>query len=483
MINWQESSLADEKSEDQFSRNSGDSNHSTQKENDLESIRIIQIENYSDPVKDVKRQEILHKVAVFGGYLLGNQYEEIVSYLFSEDCRVFHFDTKEETTVKHSFLRQGQLDIIQGRIIQERRVQETNVDTSKNTAFQISSCTTLYKNKDKPIEEVSLEIFTINSNNKIVKYILVTTGLLSCHDSKNLLDIGPKEMLRAKIKAVNFTLTGKPDFEKMTTFFHESVEYKIWTWDTEKCYIFGKQDFAIHYQALEENMKINSIIPFQIHSENDATLAVGVYVYYLEDRKSKEKFIWISTITYILDQTLSIIKVSQRGELFPEAEASIPFEVISKYDLAEKMKISHKDVKPSLDLWYSGLVDYSCKVHIFGPEKCPYVGYLKGLDSIQGLLKKEGDDIGIKWSKLIDVFIDFQDITSNVCFTVCCDEVDVDNDDWKWCNKKPILLSFSKIHFEESKVVRVTKFETYLSEPISSPFDNKDFTCDWILPE
>ena len=476
MINWQESSLIDEESGAKFSENVEDT------QINFETIRTIQIDNYGDPEKDVKRQQILHKVAAFGDCLLGNRYDEIVCYLFSDNCRVFHFNTKDEATVKHSFLRQGQFDILQERIIQQRRVQETNVDTSKDTAFQISSCTTLYKNKDKPIEEVTLEIFTIK-NNQIVKYILVTTGLLSCHDSQNLLDIGPKEMLRAKIKAVNFTLTGTPDFEKMATFFHESVEYKIWAWDTEKCHIFGKQDFGLHYQALEENMKINSIIPFQVHAEKDGTLAVGVYAYYLEDRRSEEKFIWISTITYIIDQALSIIKVSQRGELFPEAEATIPFEVISKYDFAEKMKTSHRDVKPSLDLWYSGLVDYSCKVHIFGPEQCPYVGYLKGLDSIQGLLEKDKENTGMKWTKLIDVFVDFQDTTSDVCFTVGCTEVDVDNDGWRWCNKKPILLSFSKLHLEEGKVIRVTKFETYLSEPILSPFDNKEFNCKWILPD
>ena len=481
-MSWQECTLMNEEAEEeQKIEIFGNMTQSTLDQDDLNTIKQIQLQNYTDPDKDLKRQEILYILQLFSERLSNNGTEDNIQSLLTENCRVFWFDMKEKPLISHYQQREGISDILQRRKLLYRHIRETNIDTLKNTACQLSSCRVLYEESDIPVDEISAEIFTI-SDHKIIKYILITVFYTASPGFEDPFEPSIKDKLRAKVKAMNFALTGEPDFERLASFFHESIDYKIWAWDTQKRFIFQKHNFAASIMTLEQNMKITCVIPLNIHTDEPSRVSVGIYAYFLEDRKSREKFVWITHVLYMMNQDYEITHVSQSGELHQEGQIPVLYEASTRERIIKQINDVYLNFKSSLDFWYEGSADYSCRILRLGLSSFPFMGYMKNFDSIrENLLQRVETKKRFKWLKPVDIFVDHQDPCSDVSFQLTYSKIEVDGNNTGLNDQFVDLFTFTKICFEENKIVRAISFESYMPEPIPLPFDDDNLTFENIM--
>ena len=219
-------------------------------------------------------------------------------------------------------------------------------------------------------------------------------------------------MMLARVKELNYALAGQPNLERVASLLHEFTEYKIWSWDEQKCFTFHKSDLVHNFHSLEENFTIECIVPYEVYSEiREKQYIMSTYIYYLEDKTTcpGKKYVWLSTSVFSFDQDLNISQICQQGELYPENESSIPFESFSREMIMQKADNLQKLLKSGADMFYSGKVDFNCSIFRFGPNYSVGLGYFEGMKQVEKFVNHlHTKQKRIDWGVTPDIVCRFQ---------------------------------------------------------------------------
>ena len=445
-----------------------------QKASEEEAKRLIQIKKNTDPIVNIERQRYIAIASQFTSSILNHKFDDIVNNMLTEDFQGFLFDSSGSTaSIKHCQSPEDFRNLFNGLKIIERNLRQNNVDDDAKVVFQISDCKIQYENNESFVYGLTHEVFTI-SDGKISKYrIIFANKPKSQNQQGDFLEATRKEKILAKIKEINYALADQPDFLKMASYFHDTIEFKIWRWDDQKYFVFNKENFASRYQELEEKMRIESIIPLKVGSVKELT--VGLYAYHLREKTSGKKFIWISKIIFTIDNDLNIVKASQLGDIIPKEEYTTPTEVYSKQELRQTVKTIFKDTNVSLDYLYHGYVDFECNFYSLGPSLILRQDYLSLKKIDVNAMKKMKEEVAVESIQLVDCFVDEQDPVYDVVLVMNSAQVVVHRSEYPHKDKVINFFNAAKISFEHGKIVKIIRFVADVPEPMPSPFEDKNF--------
>ena len=488
---WQDTDNFLERERDTLNSNNELSTTALNQHEENELKAMSQLLKYSDPAKNTYRRSLMHIVDTFSNLMINNNYQEIDEKLLSKDCFIFVMDSDEKTSVSYSSkLGEGFSTMYKDMRITQREVVDTFIDVEKNIVVQLCRCIVWYHSKDHDFnqgtvkERITSEIFSINDH-KIYKYRNFLANFVT-EDGFNPFVKTHKERMLARVKEINYSLAGEPDLVKFAGLLDEKTEYRMQGWDGQRCFIFTKKNLEENFTQMQKKLRITRIVPFDITANRGGITAA--YVYYLEDIGSLnkgKKYLWMSNCAYVFDEKLNIEKIIQMGELYPEDEAVIPFEIGTRGQFQERLAEIFKNQKPSLDMFYQGLVDFSSSIYRYGPSTITTIRPYKGLTGLSRLMLLGQDNLMFKVDciKLLDVYVDYHDesyetisLTTNFQFIM--------NEEGHEHNGKILNgISSTKVYIESGKCCKLVQVVGVISEPVPSPFDDKGFSGELVIPK
>lgn len=457
---------------------------SNQQDNDpdpikLEENKTIQLRKFKNPSTNPERQAFIELASRFGELIIESNLEEITRSLLTDDCQFFIFSSTGKQPVLYALQPEDICDLYKEIEIQSRDVRETYVDLEKSTVAQISNVKVSYRDEDSHVDEIVIELFTIR-NDRICKYRGSFARMTAAHGNIDPFELQRKDLALAKVKQINYAFAGTPDLDKVASFFSEKTQYKVWTWDSQKNFTFGKYDFANNFRQLEENLRIECIVPYEIYAESEYVIAT--YVYHLEgisENYLNKKYIWATTCIYAFDENLNITKINQQGELQPESEATIPFEVFPRERMVKILRALNDTagIKLSLDILYHNIVQTTCQGCKFGSEHLPDVGLYQGLDQAKQLMIDiEKGCSALDWNKIVDVYIDYcGDLGYDVAILVSCNQGVLNYPGYEYNGKFMNTVQILRVYFEKGAVAKNLSFASEIPEPVPSFFDDEEF--------
>lgn len=373
-MNWENANLLFEETETRCAQ----ARLNERMEEEQDRIENIQLKKFQDPQKNLERQAKLALLKHFGDLLKANNVNDMVNSVLTDDCEFFLFSSTGRTPAQYCLHPKDIHNLYKGMQIQERIVRETYIDLEKGTAVQLCNFRILYEGDDDPVDEIVAEVFTIKDH-KISKYRAFACKMTPAHGDSDPFENTTKDRALAVVTQVNYALSGQPNFEKVAGLLHENVKYKIWSWDSQKCYILEKHNFVENLQQnMQENFVIKRIVPYEVFTEGK--VAVGTYAYHLEGITGgyvNKKYVWLTTCYYVLNEDNKIIKASQQGDLHLEGEVEPQFKVYPREKLLQKIMGIFK-TGPTIELFYSDVFALNSIAYVFGPETAPNIGYNKG---------------------------------------------------------------------------------------------------------
>jgi len=477
-MNWQDSDLYMEAEEERKIIQ-------LEKQNSLkeerEERKALQLAKFHDPAKNPERQAYLDLMDRFGQLLVENSLEEIANQLMTPDCEIFAFDSSGGEPVKYSKPNYGLTELLRSIRILERVVRESNVDIKKGMCCQICNVR-VSDGSGGVMEKVTFEIFTIKDW-KISKYRSNVGKLVEAHGTGDIFEKSRKDLILQKMKEINYALV-EQDFGKLAGMFHENGQYKMWTWDQQKFFVFTRANMAARFRDTEENLEIKCIVPYEVFTgtKEDIAFGVGSYAYYLQNRKNpREEYVWLSTCAYSFDKDFMVVGANQQGELHEEDKIDIPFEVYCRDRLVQRVHDFYNNIGPNYDLWYNDVMDFACDIIKITADDLPFVGRYKGMDHVDKIMPlKSGACIQMKFIKPIEIYVDLQDSSYDVAIVVGIGEGILNFEGYKHYGKTVDMINFMKLSFENGKLVRSISLMGEIPEPIASPFLDSDFTCQNI---
>ena len=459
-------------------------------ENELKASN--QLLKYSDPANDISRRSLMYTVETFGNLITNNKYTEIDEKLVSKDCFLFVMDSDEKTSVSYSSkLGEGFSTMYKDMRITEREVMETSIDVEKSIVVQVCKFIVWYNSKDHQDisqgsvkEKISIELFSI-SDHKISKY-RISLANFTIDDHFDPFVKTNKERMLARVKKINYCLAGVPDLGRFARLLDEKTEYRVQAWDGQKCFAFNKKDLEENFTQMQKKLKITRIVPFDITANGRGITAT--YVYYLEDIGSSdkgEKYLWMSNCAYMFDEDLKINNIIQMGELYPEDEAIISFESGSRDEFAKKVADVFKNENPGLDMFYQGMLDFSTPMYRYGPSNISNLGYCKGLRDKSTIIMLDPQNSMFKMSSvnLTDVYVDYHDESYEVITLIMNFQFTMNKEGHEHNGLRLNGICFGKAYVDSGKCCKLVQVTGIMSELVPSPFDDKDFSCDLIIPK
>ena len=408
-MNWENTDFSEEEKESSSSSQNGVSTEDMSVE--VEEKKCLQLTKFQDPVTDIERQEYIALMNRFGELIVKQSLEDIKNELLTDNCLCFLFNLFEDASSTSSQGSEKFLGLYRGAEIREKQTKTTHVDVEKKAGCQISDCKIVYPGSSEVTDQVMFELFRFEGS-RIWKHIACFGAKTVYHGIEDPFELSRKDLMLAKVKELNCAFAGQPNLDRIASLFHESTEYKIWSWDDQRCFTFHKCDLVSNFHNLEENFTIECIVPYEVYSETRETqYIISTYAYHLEDKTifPGKKYMWLSTSIFSFDRNLNITQICQQGELYPEDEAFIPFEALSTNAIKQKALDLIEFLKLGPELFYSGKADFNCMLARYGPKCSPTVGIFQGMKQVEKLQKSVYVNCKkVNWTKVPDIFVDFQ---------------------------------------------------------------------------
>ena len=481
-MNWENIDFSEEEKETSSSQNGASSENMSV---EVEEKNFLQLAKFQDPITNIERQEYIAVMNRFGNLIATQSLEEIKNELLTENCLSFLFNFFPGASVIYSQGKEDFPRLYTGAEIQERKAKTTHVDIEKRTGCQISECKVMFDGATKCIDITMLEIFSFEGT-RIWKYRASCGVRTSAHGGEATFELTRKDLMLAKAKEFNCALAGQPNLEKIAALLHEKTEYKIWSWDEQKCFTFHKSDLVNNFHSMEDNFTIECIVPYEVYSEvRERQYIIGTYVYHLENKTSfpGRKYIWLSTSIFSFDHNLNISQICQQGELYLEGEAPIPFEVLSREGIVQKALDLIDLLKTGIDFFYSGKVDFNFTLNRHGPIESPTTGFFQGMAEVEKLKQCVCfNHKKIDWGKVPDVYVDFSDPSYDAVFLANVSQGSMHLPSYRYRGKLINFYGMSLYLFENGKATKINQFYSDIPEMIISPFDDLDLEGINIKP-
>lgn len=435
------------------------------------------LEKYKDPAKDPTRQAYISLTKTFNDLLITGKTQELAKILLNEDSELFLFSTVRGLPVQYANGPKGFVELYNERKIVEKEVRRVYVDLEKQTTIQICSCKVQYQDDRESLsEEFCLEIFTIQ-NDKINKYRASYASLTPAHLGEDPFIWSRRDKMLAKVKMINYALADQPDLDKVASLLYEKTEYKILSWDDNTLHTLSRQDFAVEFKNLQNKFVLKCVVPYEVYTDNERSrmeVVISTYAYYFEERTTGKLFVWLSNCVYVFDEDINITRVTQQGELYPEDEVEIPFQVYDREKVLQRTKDFFQNLKPNLDLFYNDSMHFDCAIYRFGPPELPVMRNYHGLEEIKGLLLALGPPKGIMdWLRPIDFYVDIHDPSYEVVIGLIAIQGIKNYEGYKYSGQKMNYLNIVRVTFENGKAKDVVHFFSEIPYPIPSPFDSQ----------
>lgn len=450
--------------------------------------RHTQLQKLQDSQRNEKRQAYVTIMSQFGDLLCNSNKEEIINSLLTDDCEVFLFNFADIAPVQYSFGHEGFTKLFVDKIVLRREVKEAYVSLKKTTGFQICNCEILDQSKGSTISQFSFETFSFREN-KISKYRASYGVMPTNYNPESIFKPTKQEKMLAKVKELNYAWADQPDFEKIASLLPVGAEYKFYRWKDNKCFSFDKHNLVSEFRtSLEEGFVITSVVPFE--SSSEAQFIMGSSVFFLEGKNDLygQRFIWVSTSVFSFDQNQNIKKISQQGDLYPEDEMLIPFQVHSPAKLRDRLieyaKASTK-IKDEITMFSaSDRFHFSFQINSFGCPDTLFTGQIKGFSQCDELNKAIFDkDKTLEKLTRVDIFQDIDDPCYDSIILIDSNKGMINKESSPYCGKEINFYSISKISFENGKLAKQTSFYCVIPDPIPSPFDDVSFIDVNIRPK
>ena len=290
-MNWENTDFSEEEKESSSSQ-TGVSTEDMSVE--AEEKKFLQLAKFQDPIANIERQEYIALMDRFGELIVKQSLEEIKDELLTRNCLCFLFNLFEDACAVYSQGNEDYLNLYRGTEIREKRTKSTHIEIEKKTGCQISECKIVYPGSSEVTDQVIFELFRFEGL-RIWKYIACFGMKTVSHGVEDAFELSRKDLMLAKVKELNCAFAGQPNLDRIASLFHESTEYKIWSWDDQKCFTFHKCDLASDFYFLQEKFAIECIVPYEVYSESRETqYIISTYVYHLEDRMTcpGKKYMW-----------------------------------------------------------------------------------------------------------------------------------------------------------------------------------------------
>ena len=452
---------------------------------ETEDRKLLQLAKFQDPITNIERQKYIALMNRFSELIVKQSLEEIKDELLTESCLCFLLNLFEDANVVYSQGNEGFLSLYRSTEIREKRTRTTHIDVEKKTGCQISECKIVYNGSSEMTDQVMFELFNFEDS-RICKYRAGFGLKTVSHGVEDAFDLTRKDLMLAKVKELNCALADQSNLDRIASLLHESTEYKIWSWDGQKCFTFHKCDLVNNFHSLEENFAIERIVPYEVYSETtEIQYIISTYVYHLKDKVTfpGTKYVWLSTSVFTFDHDLNIMRICQQGELYPENEASIPFEAFSTDEIKQRALDLILFLQKGPEIFYSGKADFNCTLARYGPKESPTIGLFQGMKQVEKLQKSmRVSSKKIDWTKVPEIFVDFNGPSYDAVFLSSIVEATLSYPEYKYCGQLIDFLGMSVYLFENGKVTKIYQFYIDVPEIIISPFDDQDIEGVTVKP-